>query len=124
MPAEDRKRMSTFYINVFGWKTQELGSDMGNYVIATTSESGADGRPKQPGTINGGFYQKSDDKPAQYPSIVIAVNDINEAMKKVTKAGGEVLGEPMEIPNIGQYVSFMDTEGNRVAILQPNKEMG
>jgi hypothetical protein len=26
----------------------------------------------------------------------------------------------MEIPGIGQYVSFMDTEGNRVSILQPS----
>ena len=33
-------------------------------------------------------------------------------MKSVTDAGGQVLGEPMEIPGIGQYVSFYDTEGN------------
>jgi len=25
----------------------------------------------------------------------------------------------MEIPGVGQYVSFEDTEGNRVAMLQP-----
>jgi predicted enzyme related to lactoylglutathione lyase len=30
-----------------------------------------------------------------------------------------VLGEPMEIPGVGQYVSFIDTEGNRVSMLQP-----
>jgi len=40
-------------------------------------------------------------------------------MRKVTAAGGKVLGEPMEIPGVGQYVSFIDTEGNRVSILQP-----
>jgi predicted enzyme related to lactoylglutathione lyase len=40
-------------------------------------------------------------------------------MKKVADAGGKVLGDPMEIPGIGQYVSFTDTEGNRVSILQP-----
>ena len=32
---------------------------------------------------------------------------------------GKVLGEPMEIPGVGQYVSFLDTEGNRVSMLQP-----
>ena len=57
--------------------------------------------------------------PAQYPSVVIAVGDIHASMKKVTDAGGKVLGEPMEIPGVGQYVSFFDTEGNRVSILQP-----
>ena len=50
---------------------------------------------------------------------MIAVDDIKESMKKVADAGGRVLGEPMEIPGIGQYVSFIDTEGNRVSILQP-----
>jgi hypothetical protein len=51
--------------------------------------------------------------PAQYPSVVVAVDDINESMKKVMKAGGKVLGKPMEIPGVGQYVSFFDTEGNQ-----------
>ena len=37
----------------------------------------------------------------------------------VRQAGGTVLGEPMEIPGVGQYVSFIDTEGNRVSMLQP-----
>lgn len=41
------------------------------------------------------------------------------AMKDITNAGGKVLGEPMVIPGVGAYVSFMDTEGNRVSILQP-----
>jgi len=40
-------------------------------------------------------------------------------MKNVTESGGRVLGEPMQIPGIGQYVSFTDTEGNRVSLLQP-----
>ena len=40
-------------------------------------------------------------------------------MKQVTAAGGNVLGEPIEIPGMGQYVSFFDTEGNRVSMLQP-----
>jgi predicted enzyme related to lactoylglutathione lyase len=30
-----------------------------------------------------------------------------------------VLGAPMEIPGVGHYVSFTDTEGNRVSMLQP-----
>jgi predicted enzyme related to lactoylglutathione lyase len=38
---------------------------------------------------------------------------------EVAEAGGEVLGEPMEIPGHGLYVSFFDTEGNRVSMMQP-----
>lgn len=51
--------------------------------------------------------------------VVIAVDDVKDAMKHVTEAGGKVLGEPMLIPGVGQYVSFTDTEGNRVSMLQP-----
>jgi predicted enzyme related to lactoylglutathione lyase len=39
-------------------------------------------------------------------------------MDNVRSAGGKVLGEPMQIPGIGDYVSFIDTEGNRVSMLQ------
>jgi predicted enzyme related to lactoylglutathione lyase len=121
MPAEDRKRMAGFYASVFGWKTQMLGPEMGDYVLATTTEvDEKTGRPKMPGAINGGFFQKSNDKPGQYPSVVIAVEDIKEHMKKVEKAGGKVLGEPWDIPGVGLYVSFIDTEGNRVSMLQPS----
>jgi uncharacterized protein len=118
MPAEDRKRMADFYTKVFGWKTEQLGEDMGNYVLATTTDSDEKG-PKKPGAINGGFFQKTDDKPAQYPSVVIAVDDIKEHIKTVEESGGKVLGEPWDIPGIGLYVSFFDTEGNRVGMIQP-----
>ncbi len=122
MPAEDRKRMTDFYTKVFGWKTEQLGEDLGNYVLATTTESDENG-PKKPGAINGGFFQKTDDKPAQYPSVVIAVDDIKEQMMNVGKLGGKVLGEPMDIPGIGLYVSFFDTEGNRVGMIQPARNV-
>ncbi len=123
-PAEDRKRMAEFYTSAFGWKTQMLGEEMGNYVLATiTSEVDKKGRPKKTGIINGGFYEKSNNKTAQYPSVVIAVDSIKKSMNKVTKAGGKVLGEPMEIPGFGMYVSFYDTESNRVSMMEPTMEM-
>ncbi len=124
MPAEDRNRMAKFYTKAFGWKTEMLGAEMGDYVLVTTTEiDEKTGRPKEPGAINGGFYAKSEEMPAQYPSVVIAGDDIKESMKKVTQAGGEVLGEPMEILDVGMYVSFLDTEGNRVSMLQPSPQM-
>jgi hypothetical protein len=118
MPFDDRTRMATFYQRAFGWQLQALGADMGDYVLATTTESGASG-PTNPGAINGGFFPRRQDWPAQHPSVVIAVADIRAAIRQVADAGGEVLGEPMTIPGVGQYVSFMDTEGNRVSMLEP-----
>jgi|ERR1700736_4731208 predicted enzyme related to lactoylglutathione lyase len=118
MPVADRQRMAKFYQNAFGWQTQMLGEEMGNYVVVTTTETDESG-PKKPGAINGGFFPKKPDWPAQYPSVVIAVDDVQAAIRRVADAGGQVLGGPMEIPGVGHYVSFFDTEGNRVSMLQP-----
>jgi uncharacterized protein len=92
MPAEDGKCMASFYENALGWKTQMLGPDMGDYVLVTTAES--DVKPGAPArAINGGFFPKKPDWPAQYPSIVIGVDDVDSAMKRVVQASGKVLGE-------------------------------
>ena len=119
MPAEDKNRMVKFYSTVFGWQTQQLGPEMGEYVVVTTAESDETGRPKMGGAINGGFYQKTDDPVSNHPSVVIAVEDINDAIKKIKNAGGKVLNEPMDIPGVGSFSSFIDTEGNRLSVLQP-----
>lgn len=125
MPAEDSKRMVDFYAQTFGWQANQLGPEMGNYVIVITTESDKNG-PKKPGIINGGFFKKTKDN--QYPSVVIAVDDIRESMKKIEEAGGKVLGgqkpgELDDIPGVGLYASFVDTEGNRVGMLQPSGKM-
>jgi predicted enzyme related to lactoylglutathione lyase len=120
MPYDDSERLARFYGQAFGWRMQALGREMGDYVLAATTETDEKGMVRRPGAINGGFYPKRPDWPAQHPSVVIAVEDITEAMRKVAEAGGRVLGEPMEIPGVGRYVSFTDTEGNRASMLQPS----
>lgn len=118
IPYEDRDRSARFYEVAFGWKTEKLGADMGNYVLVTTAESDAKaGAPA--GAIGGGLFERKPNSPVQHPSIVIAVEEIEDAMKRVTAAGGEVLGEPMMVPGVGRYVAFIDTEGNRNSMLQP-----
>lgn len=119
LPAQDRERMKKFYTEAFGWKTIQYGEEMGNYVVAQTQEVDEKRMPIKPGMINGGFYQKTTEMGEQHPSVVISVEDINDGMEKVKASGGKVLGEPMDIPGIGKYVSFVDTEGNRLSMMQP-----
>lgn len=122
MPYENKQRMVDFYAKTFGWQQEMLGPDMGEYVVAYTSERDPKtGFPKEVGRINGGFYKKPEDKLGQAPCIVIATDDIKESLRKVAAGGGKVLGEPMEIPGVGLYSGFIDTEGNRVSIIQPNQ---
>jgi uncharacterized protein len=126
LPYDNRERIAGFYRTAFGWEVTMLGEDMGNYVLATTAKPetrAAASAEKPAGAINGGFFERKPDWPAQYPSVVIAVPDVAQAMAAVTGAGGKVLGEPMEIPGVGRYVSFFDTEGNRLSMLQPSGDM-
>lgn len=118
MPYSDAQRVKKFYESAFGWQMKTLGPEMGNYVLAATTESDDNNRPKTPGAINGGFFPTGSGGVSQ-PMLVVAVDDIQAAMKKVTAAGGKIVSEPVDIPGIGKYVSFTDTEGNRTNMLQP-----
>lgn len=127
MPAKDKKRVCKFYDEVFGWGMQ-LVDEMGEYILATTSPVDKKGMHKRKGAINGGFFEYAKVAGRQYPSIVIAVDDIKKAMKDVAKAGGKVLGGqkkgvPDDIAGIGLYCAFIDSEGNRVGMLQPSPSM-
>ena len=117
IPYENKTRISGFYEQAFGWQTQTLGEEMGNYVLATSSPVGEDNLPVQ-GTINGGFSPTIAGAPQRHPTVVIAIEDVTKAMASVRQAGGKILGEPMHIPGVGTYVSFSDTEGNRLSLMQ------
>jgi uncharacterized protein len=118
MPYENSDRVQKFYSQAFGWQMQNAGAEMGDYVLAGTSETDENRMVKTPGNINGGFFPKNQ-APDAVTSVVISVDDIKAATKRITDAGGKIQGEPMEIPGIGQWVVFTDSEGNRVSILQP-----
>ena len=46
-----------------------------------------------------------------------ATSVIDQVMERITKAGGKLLTEKIELPNnIGSIVHFLDSEGNRVAL--------
>lgn len=120
LPAKDKKRIGDFYTRAFGWKMKQLGPEFGDYIMVDTAESDEKG-PLKPGSINGGIFMKTKD--ADVPSVVISVDDIFEHMNTVEKAGGKVLGgqkpgEPDNIPGVGLYCAFIDTEGNRIGMMQ------
>lgn len=119
MPAKDKKRVSDFYAKAFGWNMVQMGSDMGNYIVAQTTETDENGMVETPGTINGGFFDYKDDELNRAPHVVIAVDNLDESIEAVKGAGGRIDTEKMEIPGIGMYVSFYDSEDNVVGMLQP-----
>jgi uncharacterized protein len=119
MPTKDKKRTAEFYTKAFGWTMNQLGQEMGSYLIAQTAETDENNMVKTPGTINGGFFDYQDKPGYNAPHVVISVDNIDDSIKAVADAGGKINGEKQDIPGIGTYVSFTDTEGNNVGMLQP-----
>lgn len=125
MPAKDKARVSKFYTEVFGWEMTQLGPEMGSYILAGTTEVDENNMAKNPGAINGGFFEYQDKEGFNIPHLVISVDNLEESMKMVEDAGGKIIGGAKgpgtidDIPGIGRYISFEDSEGNRVGMLQP-----
>lgn len=123
IPIENPVRVSEFYNNAFGWNTIQLGEEYDGYILAQTGKTKKDGILKESGMINGGFKHKDMQRPAQYPTLVIAVPDLKDAVEKIEKAGGKIVGNPIPIPGYGTYVAFVDTEGNRLEIIEPDQKL-
>jgi predicted enzyme related to lactoylglutathione lyase len=130
MGYEDPTRIQKFYQSAFGWETKEMGPEMGNYILATTTETDENQMIKTPGNINGGFYDLKQ-SPYKEPSVVLEVEDMAASMKAVEEAGGKIIGvpdqtgkvtmKPQDIPGVGLWMSFTDTEGNRLSMIQPTR---
>jgi predicted enzyme related to lactoylglutathione lyase len=117
IPAENLERAKKFYGEIFGWKLNQMGPEMGNYVLAHTGPTDEQGMPEEKAFINGGLMKR--DPSASSPVLVMAVNDTDQTVEKVKKAGGNLVGEILDIPNVGRYARVQDSEGNVIGVIKP-----
>jgi predicted enzyme related to lactoylglutathione lyase len=109
IPTDDLDRATKFYGSTFGWQLQTM--DEMDYTIAmTTPVDGQTQQPTEPGAINGGMTKRSAETPA--PIITIEVEAIDDALKNVEAAGGDTVQPRTEIPGMGAFAYFKDSEGN------------
>lgn len=114
IPFEDGDRARAFYADTFGWQIMVM-PEM-DYTMVMTGPSDMETGPTEPGFINGGMFQRTE--PFKGPNLVIDVPDINEALKAVEKAGGEVAQERQTVGEMGFAAYFNDTEGNLIGLWQ------
>jgi len=118
IPADDLSRAKKFYSAVFGWKVSEV-PEM-EYVLLGTTESDENGMPKQPGAINGGMMKRQD--PLRHPVVTIDVENIDDALARVKKNGGQVVRAKLAVGDMGFTAYFRDSEGNVIGLWQnPSK---
>jgi hypothetical protein len=70
--------------------------------------------PTEAGAINGGLMKRTSDTPT--PVITVQVDSIDDALKKVEASGGTTVHPRTEIPNMGAYGYFRDSEGNTLGL--------
>lgn len=109
IPFDDGERARGFYREAFGWDVSEM-PEM-NYTVASTGPATEQGMPSEPGFINGGMFARADAAPKS-PVLTIDVTSIDAALDKIERLGGAKLVGRTEIPNMGFYAYFTDTEGN------------
>jgi predicted enzyme related to lactoylglutathione lyase len=116
IPVEDAARAKEFYRSIFDWQLDDMDMGGGNvYTTVTTTPIDEQSRiPTEPGAINGGLMQRSPDTPA--PVITIGVAAIDDALKKIEADGGSVVQPRTEIPGMGAFAYFKDSEGNVVGL--------
>jgi uncharacterized protein len=109
IPTDDVSRAKEFYGAVFGWDLQTM-EGMDDYTLVQTTPTDENQRPTEPGAINGGLMKRASDIPA--PVITINVGSVDDSLKRVETAGGTAVRSKTEIPGMGSFAYFKDTEGN------------
>jgi uncharacterized protein len=112
IPADDLGRAKQFYGSVFGWQLDDM-PDI-DYTIARTVDVDEQQLPKEPGAINGGMMKRGPDTPS--PVVTIDVPSIDESLKQIEAQGGSVVAPRTEIPGMGAYAYFKDSEGNTLGL--------
>jgi predicted enzyme related to lactoylglutathione lyase len=115
IPADNVKRAQAFYSKAFGWQMNELPGM--NYTMVGTTPSDQNGRPKEPGAINGGMGKRK--SPLKNPVVTIGVDSVDESLETVKKLGGKVVKGKEAVADMGFIAYIKDTEGNIIGLWQP-----
>ena len=120
--AKNPGAVHQFYTDVFGWQITDLGERMGGYHMVVTGEDVSG--DKWPG-INGGITPRRGDAPADGQTVnayvcTINVDDLDNYIQKVLKAGGSMALDKMDVPGVGWRAYCKDVDGNIFGMLQPH----
>lgn len=102
----DPGRCKAFYGAVFGWMFDERR--MPGYTLIQTGQEPTGGILPNAATHG--------------PSLnaYFSVASIDDCLRKVTQAGGEVLMPKTAVPGVGHLAIFADPEGIAVGVIQPS----
>jgi predicted enzyme related to lactoylglutathione lyase len=113
LATPDPSAASSFYGEVFGWETEELGPEAGGYSLLRLHGKQIAGVGPVPDPL----------RPPAW-SVYLATRDANDTASKVTANGGTVLSEPIDIGDLGRMAVFSDPTGATFSVWQPGRSLG
>lgn len=120
IPTDNLDRAAKFYNSAFNWQIEPLTNEEDETFSFNTmlnSESDENYISKERGTINGCLVKRK--MGLLTPGVLVEVKNLDDAIKKVTKAGGEIMTEKIIMKSLnGVFVLIKDTEGNYVEIFE------
>lgn len=114
IPADDFDRAKMFYSRIFDYEMPEMQmgpARMGMFIFDQAS-----------GNVGGAIVKVDDFLPSRDGTLAYlnGGEDLTAILMRVEDAGGRVLlGKTRITPEIGYYATFLDSEGNKVALHSP-----
>ncbi|HYG83509.1 MAG TPA: VOC family protein [Verrucomicrobiae bacterium] len=122
IPADDTEKATAFYNKAFGWDIQPLTTEDNSdfdYNVALNSQSDENFDPLERARVNGCIVKKATG--ITTPVVLVEVDDLDQAIAKVTAAGGTVESEKIPMKSLnGVFVLVKDPEGNMIEVFASN----
>ncbi len=118
IPADDVERAQKFYKDTFGWNMQKWTNpenpEKDYWYFETEDESGNKG-------LSGGMMKRQ--APEHKVTDYVTVSSIDDYASKIEQAGGKIMITKTEIPGIGFFAIFLDSENNQFGLFEPKKKI-
>lgn len=106
--TRDAEAAKAFFADTLGWNYEPFGDDY--WVIMDGGDAVGGIMPLGEGM---------EDAPAERWVSYVAVDDVDARLKGVGKAGGQVLREPFDIPQVGRIAMIADRSGAVLGWITP-----
>ncbi len=109
LATTDAEAAKKFYTELFGWKLKESQAAGVGYTEIVAG-----------GQEVGGIYQltaEMGDRPPSWMAYV-AVDDVDDAARRVEELGGKVSMPPTDIPNVGRFCIISDPAGATLSLIK------
>jgi predicted enzyme related to lactoylglutathione lyase len=109
--SDDPKQAERFYTELFGWGTEVFMPGEIDYAMISAG-----------GQTHGGFSQGMEGSPPPHWLCHVRVENLDEALEKVSGAGGRVAAGPFDMENVGRVGIGADPQGAFFGMYQPAGE--